>query len=116
MMNTDEKYIQEHGLKKFHVLMRVEHAGARPHRIKPYGFCEDLRGELEICVFAVNEAEAEAIAYDAYKIACRDVDYVEVDNEDEMDGDGDIDFEIPDHSEEDTLSPYLQERMEKDAL
>ena len=76
-MNMEQKqYCEKHGLKKYHVLMRVEHGGSLP---SPEGFAEDLRGELEISVFAANEAQAEQIAYDAYKIACRDIDYVEVD-------------------------------------
>jgi hypothetical protein len=86
-MEEQKQYCEKYGLKKYHILMRVEHGGSSPN---PEGFAEDLRGELEISVFAANEAQAEHIAYDAYKIACRDVDYVEVDSdyEDDEDEDG----------------------------
>ncbi len=87
-MEEQKQYCEKHGLKKYHVLMRVEHGGSLP---SPEGFAEDLRGELEISVFAANEAQAEHIAYDAYKIACRDVDYVEVDSDYEDDEDEDED-------------------------
>ena len=55
-MEEQKQYCEKHGLKKYHVLMRVEHGGSLP---SPEGFAEDLRGELEI-----TDHDGGAVAYD----------------------------------------------------